>query len=95
MNAAVQAVLLLLAVYATLGCFLWVLPAWWERMRAAQYRRETARIQGRVSAPAHRPWRPVRRVSLIAAVAAEMVVRATFWVVSKVLRLDRKAADRV
>lgn len=63
-------------------------PPAWEAVRASQYRRETDRIEGRVPVG---DWRPV---SLGASMVAELVVRVSFWVVAKVLRLDREAAHR-
>ena len=45
MNDFVEAVLLQLAVYGALGVLLWGLPATWEQVRAAQYRRESKRLE--------------------------------------------------
>jgi hypothetical protein len=60
---------------------LW-LPNLVERIRRPRARR------------ARRAWRPVRRVSLLAALVAELAVRAAFWLTAKVLRLDRTGAQR-
>lgn len=74
MNPIVEAVLLLLAVYAVLGLALWVLPASWERLRARQFERETDRIAG----VAQRRWS-----------VGEAVTGVAHWVAARVLRLDR------
>lgn len=64
-----------IAILPTLFASLWI-PELAERVRF-RFRPHHARGG----------WHPVRRVSFI----AELVVRASFWAVAKVLRLDREA----
>lgn len=85
MNPILGAFLLLLAVYAAMYVLLWLTPATWERIRTAQYRRETARLQAaaRGSTPVSR-WLGV----------GELITGIAYRLAVKVLRLDRKEADR-
>lgn len=85
------------AIWATVAliavlCLLCFGPPAWEAARAQQYRRETARLEGRTTA--RREWHPVRRVNLLAALVAELTVRAAFWLATKAMRTDRTGVGR-